>query len=137
MVDTTVIITPADLDALKPGIDAGKAAAMITDAIAQAQLAAPCLVDEATLSAAQQAQYKAVLRAAIIRWDDTGSGVSSVQDTVGPFSQSMTFTPTSTRRGLFTTTEIDLLRAICGKHPRGGIARLRPAAGPPQMEAVL
>ena len=53
---------------------------------------------------------KSVLRAAILRWNDTGSG-GVVQQTAGPFSQ--TVDNRSNKYGRFWPSELDQLRAVC------------------------
>lgn len=92
-------------------IEEAKAEAMIADAEAQAILAAPCLVDDETdLSAHQVAAVKAVLRSAILRWNDSGTG-AFVQETAGPFS--VIQDTRQFRRSLFWPSEIDQLQSIC------------------------
>lgn len=91
-------------------IDAAKAAAMIEDAVAQAVLVAPCLSVQTDLDDNQQAAVKSVLRAAILRWNEGGTGAFQ-QQTAGPFTV-MTDTR-QTRRSLFWPSEIDQLQGIC------------------------
>jgi hypothetical protein len=94
-------------------IDEAKASAMIADATAQAILAAPCLAEPANLTDHQRAAVKAVLRGAILRWDEAGAGgVTQHQQTAGPFSESMTIAAPQ-RRGLFWPTELEQLEAVC------------------------
>lgn len=92
-------------------IDEAKAYAMIADAEAMAALAAPCITDplfaaDATLSGA----LKAILRGAIIRWHEAGSGALQQQQ-VGPFGQ--TVDTRQQRRGMFWPSEIEQLRDLC------------------------
>lgn len=94
-----------------------KAQAMIDDASAIALLAAPCLSDEEALTDTQRAAVKAVLRGAIIRWNDAGSGAVS-QQTAGPFSQ--TLDTRTQRRGMFWPSEIEQLQNICKGEGDGG-----------------
>ena len=103
-------LTAADLEPFSPGIDPVKAEAMIDDAVAQAVLVAPCLANEDDLTDHQKAAVKAVLRAAILRWDDTGSGAFR-QETVGPFTVS--HDTRQGRRPLFWPSEINQLEALC------------------------
>lgn len=91
-------------------IDPVKASAMIDDAVAQAILVAPCLADEGELDANQQAAVKAVLRSAILRWNDSGSGAFTQQQ-AGPFQ--VTHDTRQARRSLFWPSEIDQLQKIC------------------------
>lgn len=98
-------------------IDADKAAAMIVDATAMATLAAPCLGDPDSLTDLQLSQAKAVLRGAVLRWNDTGSGVQQSQ-TMGPFAVS---TDTrQARRMMFWPSEITALQKICVKDTDDG-----------------
>lgn len=102
-------IDPTDLTPFAD-IDPVKAAAMIDDAVAQAILVAPCLATEADLDANQVAAVKAVLRGAILRWNDSGSGAFTQQQ-AGPFQ--VTHDTRQARRSLFWPSEIDQLQAVC------------------------
>lgn len=84
-----------------------KAVAMIEDAEAMAILAAPCIASQ---SFANTAAVKAILRGAIIRWNDSGSGALQAQ-TAGPFGQ--TIDTRQDRRGMFWPSEIVALQALC------------------------
>ena len=101
-------------------IDAAKAAEMVADAEAQAILIAPCLpglltvpVDETAealaLRTAKLAAVKSILRGAILRWEDAGTGVIT-QQTVGPFGQQIAPQP---RRSMFWPSELKQLQDIC------------------------
>jgi hypothetical protein len=95
-----VVITNEDLAPFADIPDA-KAAAMIEDALAMAAQVAPCILDDAFTGGAAA---KAVLRGAILRWNDSGSGALSAE-TTGPFSVTMdTRTP---RRSLFCSDTED------------------------------
>lgn len=87
-------------------IDDAKAEAMIEDALAMAELVAPCIVDT---EFAYTGAAKAILRGAILRWHDTGSG-SATQQVVGPFQQNVTPQP---RKSLFWPSEIEQLQSLC------------------------
>lgn len=89
-------------------IDAAKLAAMIDDAEAMAITVAPCL--EGSLTAAQGAAVKAILRGAILRWHEAGSGALQSK-TAGPFSA--TFDTRIQRRGMFFPSEITDLQKVC------------------------
>lgn len=89
-------------------IDQAKASAMIEDAEAMALMAAPCL--SGTLSAAQRKVAKAILRAAVLRWNDQGTG-ALVQESIGPYSS--TYDNRERRRGLLWPTEIEALQKVC------------------------
>jgi len=128
------IITVEDLQAFNPEINEVTAKGMIADAIAQARLAAPCLTDEDKLSEDQRAQYKAILRAAIIRWEDAGSGAASSEMLVGGrFTQQRVIGSPGQRRGLLWPSEIDLLRQICGTGRRAGTVDVTPIQTPTSL----
>jgi len=116
-----VFLIVDDLLSFSPGIDPLKAQSMIDDASALAVLAAPCLgVVPSTLTVANLAALKALLRGAILRWDDSGSGALSAQ-TAGAFSQ--TLDTRQVRRGMFWPGEIAQLRDICGGTSSGAFTR--------------
>jgi len=101
-----VSITLADLAPFAT-IEATRAQEMIDDAMAMATLDAPCILaaDFGYVAAA-----KAIIRGAILRWNDSGSGAFS-QKTTGPFGQTL---DTRVRRdGMFTDGEIDKLKRLC------------------------
>lgn len=124
-----MFITPGDL-APFASIPEAKAEAMIADAEAKALLAAPNLASS-DLTATQVGQVRAILRDAILRWNDRGSGALT-QTAVGQVSVS-----TDTRyssRNLFTADEVDQLRAITTTDSGGGafavdLAQPQPGAG--------
>lgn len=94
-------------------IDAAKAAAMIEDAEAMAALAAPCITEASfQIDVALSAAVKAVLRGAVLRWHEAGSGVVQ-QQTAGPFGQ--TVDTRMERRSMFWPSEIAQLRDLCSQ----------------------
>lgn len=95
-------------------IDAVKAAAMIEDAEATALLTAPCLADLEPDSPKLGA-VKAILRAAILRWHDAGTGAVQ-QVSAGPFQQSI---QVQARRALFWPSEIEQLQSLCKSGEKG------------------
>lgn len=100
-------------------IAVAKAEAMIEDAEAQAMLVAPCLGDEdldPELTAIQVAATKSILRGAILRWDEAGTGIRQ-SITTGPFGE--TTDTTQTRKGMFWPSEITNLQAICSNGDSG------------------
>ena len=70
-----IIITPSDLEPFAT-IDAVKAAAMIEDATAMAVRVAPCI---ASIDFTDGPAVKAILRGALLRWNDAGSGAIQAQ----------------------------------------------------------
>lgn len=101
-----------DLRPFDPKIDAAKAQLMITDALAMAEVFAPCIFEpEFTKTAAA----KAIIRGAILRWNEQGSG-GLVQTTkaAGSFSVSQTVDNKQVRKVAFWPSEITDLQALCG-----------------------
>lgn len=100
-----------EVDDLAPfaSIDEAKAEAMIEDATAMAFMAAPCLAGD-DLTPQQLAAAKAILRGAILRWNDIGTGGVAAQ-TAGPYS--MSIDTRQVRRSMFWPSEITELQNIC------------------------
>ncbi len=116
------VITIADLEPFAD-IEIGKAQAMIDDATAMAARVAPCITrsDFPYPDAA-----RAILRGAILRWNDAGTGAVQTQQ-AGPFSQ--TLDTSKVRRAMFWPSEIEQLQELCG--PTGGGAfTIRPSYAP-------
>lgn len=88
-------------------IEVAKAEAMIEDAEAMALLAAPCI---GAVGFAHTTAVKAILRGAVLRWNDSGSGALQAQ-TAGPFGQ--TLDTRQERRGMFWPSEIVALQSLC------------------------
>lgn len=101
-----VTLTPEDLTPFAE-IDPIKAAAMIDDALAMAAVVAPCITG-ATF--AYEAAAKAILRGAIIRWNEAGTGALASQG-AGPFQVS--YDNRQPRRSLFYPSEISQLQDLC------------------------
>ena len=102
---------------------------MISDAESLAMLAAPCLGDEALdppLTTRQTDAVKAILRGAIMRWSDAGTGSRS-SVTTGPFSESID--TTVARRGMYWPSEITHLQDICSDGVKGGAFSVDTAFG--------
>lgn len=124
-----MFIEPEDL-APFADIAPAKAAAMIEDAEASAVLVAPCLPgltiapdpetpEEAVVRLAKLAAVKAILRAALLRWEEAGSGgVTATQRTAGPFSEQNSFQSVG-RKGMFWPSEIESLQGICSSAVQG------------------
>lgn len=103
------------VDDLEPfaAIAASKAEAMIEDAEAMALLAAPCI---GTADFAHAGAVRAILRGAVLRWNEAGSGALQAQ-TAGPFGQ--TLDTRQERRGMFWPSEIVALQGLCA-NAQGG-----------------
>ena len=100
-----VSLTPDDLAPFAT-IDEAKAQAMIDDALALAARVAPCILDPGF---EYDTAAKAILRAAVLRWNDAGSGgltQAAVDDASFTFGQQQ-------RRGLFWPSEIEQLQKLC------------------------
>ena len=108
-----MFITPDDLTPFAE-IEPSKAEAMIADAEAMALVAAPCI--ERLLDEPKLAAVKAILRGAIIRWNDAGSGALQ-QQSAGPFA--MTVDTRAARRDLFWPSEIKDLQSLCADGSAG------------------
>lgn len=98
-------------------IEASQATAMIADAVALAVLVAPCLGDEGGLTDHQKAAAKAILRGAILRWNDTGTGAFQSQ-AAGPYTVQMD--TRQQRRAMFWPSEIEQLQEVCSGGVNGG-----------------
>lgn len=68
------------------------------------------------LTVPQSAAVKAILRGAIMRWNDAGSGAKS-SVSAGPFSE--TIDTTVSRRGMFWPSEITSLQSVCSDGQSG------------------
>ena len=118
-----MILQPSDLSAFAE-VEAAKAEQMIADAEAMASMVAPCITDPEFLAdAVRVAQVKAILRGAVLRWHDAGSGAIT-QATAGAFNQ--TVDTRTDRKGMFWPSEIVQLRDICsefagGSYDAGGV----------------
>ena len=107
-----VSITPADLEPFAE-IEATKAAAMCADALARAAVIAPCILEDGF---AHDAAALAIIRGAILRWHESGTGAFQ-QVTTGPFGA--TTDTRSARKGMFLPSEIDELKSLCGSNTSG------------------
>lgn len=107
-------ISPDDLEPFAQ-IDLDKAVAMVDDAEAMAVLAAPCLsVPEFQNDPTMSAVVKAILRGAILRWDESGAGALTQRSrTGGPFSESESIDTRTKRKAMFWPSEITQLRDLC------------------------
>ena len=112
---SAVIITPADL-APFADIDPAKAQAMIDDALALAARVAPC-INDATFEYDDAA--KAIIRGAILRWNDAGTGAVT-QQSWGPYAQMVD--TSKARRSMFWPSEITDLAGLCSDSANAGRA---------------
>ncbi len=101
-----VDLTPFDLSAFAE-IPSAKAQAMIDDALALAARVAPCIL---TAEFTEAAAARAILRGAVLRWHEAGSGVLQSQQ-AGIYGQ--TLDTRQQRRGMFWPSEIQALQELC------------------------
>ncbi|WP_082870749.1 hypothetical protein [Nocardia terpenica] len=104
-------LTLEDLRPFAPDLAADKAALMIEDATATAESVAPCLVDMPTSDPRYRAA-KAIIRGAVLRWADYGTGAVT-QQSAGPYSQTIDTRPV--RRAMFWPSEINDLVKLCNQ----------------------
>lgn len=106
-----VTITVDDLTPFAT-IEPTKAQAMIDDAVARAARIAPCILTD-DFEYADAA--KAVIRQAVLRWNEGGAGAKT-QQTAGPFSETLN------RREMFLPEEKDELRGMCSSDATGAFS---------------
>src|SRR4051812_4146712 len=109
-----VDIVLADISVFVPGIDPGKADALITGALARAALLAPCIQDD---EFPYEDAAKAIIVDAILRRIETGAGALSLQQ-AGPFQQAID-TRTSPRE-LYWPGEVLELQRLCAEADADG-----------------
>jgi len=122
-----IFIIPEDLDPFAT-VESGKADAMIADAEAMAVLAAPCIT---AVGFSHADAVKAILRGAILRWNEAGSGALQSQ-TAGVFGQ--TLDTRQERRGMFWPSEIVALQNLCAD-AQGGVYTVS-LAGPDPIPTI-
>lgn len=119
------LIEPSDLAPFAT-ITADKAQEMIEDALGQAEFVAPCIF-EAEFKYRRAA--KGILRGAILRWNDAGSGAITTQQ-AGPFQQVVD--STTRKHNLFWPSEIAQLQNLCRTKSSGAFA-VDTHNGPPEL----
>ena len=110
-----VTLTPDDLVPFAD-IPPAKAQAMIDDALALAVRVAPCITDD---TFEFDAAAKAILRGALLRWHESGTGALQAR-TVGAVSEQMD--TRQQRRGMFWPSEIQQLQDLCRDADLSGAA---------------
>lgn len=109
-------LSPSDLEPFAT-IDEAKAIAMIEDAEATAATVAPCITESGFLEDDTRVAYvRAVIRGAVLRWNESGSGAYQAQ-TAGPFG--VTMDTRQERRGMFWPSEIEQLQEACKRYRAG------------------
>lgn len=100
-----------DLVPFAPSIDSAKAELMIVDALALAARVAPCINDE---DFAYEDAAKAILRGAILRWNDASTGGATVTAlTAGPQQIQFAAEP---RKSLLWPSENAALARLCSEY---------------------
>lgn len=107
------LLVPADLAPFAT-IDNAKAVEMIEDALGIAEVVAPCLFEEGF---AKRRAAKAVLRGAVLRWNEAGGG-KAVTKNAGIYGQ--TVDTRQPRKAMFFPSEIDQLQKLCRGDDEGG-----------------
>ena len=101
-----VALVPEDLAPFAE-IPEAKALAMIEDALALAATVAPCIIET---TFAHEAAARAILRGAILRWHEAGTGALQSE---GIGSYNYTVDNRQQRRGMFWPSEITQLQELC------------------------
>lgn len=106
-------LQPGDITPLVD-VDPGRLAILIDDAETSATMpkVAPALAEPDLLTAAQRAQVKTILRRAVVREAEAGTGAKT-QEVAGPYSYTVD-TRTANRTSCLTEEEEDALRSIVG-----------------------
>lgn len=124
-----VTLTLADLTPFVPGLEAGKAAAMIEDALALAARVAPCITED---DFQHVAAAKAVIRGAILRWIEASESGPTM--TAGPFQfrpnegtgELVKLAQMRARRSLFWPSEIAELQELCNETSADAVSMTSP-----------
>lgn len=124
-------ITPADLTAFAK-VEPAKAQAMCDDAIAMAEVVAPCLAGQDDLDDAKARAAKAILRGAILRWHEAGAGAATTK-TAGIYGQ--TVDTRQPRKAMFFPSEIEQLRKLCRSDDEGGAFSFSMLPTVPRLDA--
>ncbi|MGQ3385290.1 hypothetical protein [Glutamicibacter sp. TV12E] len=104
-------LTPEDLIPLDSTLTTAKAEILIADTVARAYGLVPELAED--LTALQASASKAILRKAILRWHQTGSGaLVQRSESTGAYSVSETVDTKSSDRAIFTQAELKELRGL-------------------------
>lgn len=101
-------LTPDDLKNFAT-IATAKAQDMIDDALGTAFIHAPCILAP-DFPAAKRKAAKAILRGAILRWNEAGTGAAVTQASQ---SYSQTLDTRQTRKVMFFPSEVDALKRLC------------------------
>lgn len=111
--DPAPLLMPADLTPFAT-ITPAKANEMIEDALGMAEVVAPCITKP---EFAHRRAAKAILRGAILRWNEAGGGAATTK-TAGIYGQ--TVDTRQPRKAMFFPSEIEQLQKLCRGADEGG-----------------
>lgn len=103
-----LVLTPADLKNFATIAEA-KAKDMIDDAVGTAFIHAPCILAD-DFAPAKRKAAKAIVRGAILRWNEAGTGAIKTQSSL---SYAQTVDDRQPRKVMFFPSELDALRRLC------------------------
>lgn len=130
-----VVLEVSDLQIFAPDIDPAKAQEMINDALALAARVAPC-IDDADFEF--EAAAKAIIRRAILRWNEQdGGGLTTKQELAGPFSHMTVYDSRATKGKLFWPSEITDLQDLCKTSVASGAFSVDTAPSPIDIHAAI
>lgn len=115
-----VDLTAEQIKVFNPDLPDEQAEILVRDGLALARRIAPCIDDD---DFAFPEAAAAIIRGAVLRWADSGSGaLSSEQSSAGPFSQTQTYDTRQARRSLFFPSEISELQKLCRANVGGAFS---------------
>lgn len=128
-----VVIEVSDLTVFNSDLDGSLAEEMIEDAIAMASApwVAPCIVSG---DFAYPKQAKSIIRGAILRWADAGTGAVT-QQSAGSFQQ--TIDNRTERKRMFWPSEITDLQRLCGRARSGRAFTIDTTPPRPDPEVIV
>lgn len=115
-----VELTTKQIQVFNPDLPNEQAEILVRDGLALARRIAPCIADDDFEFPEAAA---AIIRGAVLRWADSGSGaLSSEQSSAGPFSQTQSYDTRQARRSLFFPSEISELQKLCRANVGGAFS---------------
>lgn len=110
----SVNISVDDVLMFNHDLDRNQVEVLIRDGLALAERAAPCIAEP---DFAYPDAAVAIIRTAILRWADSGTGaLTQQQSSAGPFAQNLSFDTRQSRRSLFFPSEITELQKLCKRN---------------------
>lgn len=115
-----VDLTVEEILVFNPDLPTDKIEVLIRDGLALARRAAPC-IDEDSFMYPEAAA--AIIRAAVLRWAESGGGaISSQTNVAGPFTQQQSWDTRQARRSLFFPSEVTELQRLCQTNKRAAFS---------------